>query len=116
MDECPGCGRAKDAQYGQCLDCYGSPPRQQVRAKANTNRWYKREYSPAWDAGDAAATQFFVYLLKLDGGTFYAGQTRELRERLSEHRDGRVNPPRAAIPSWSGSACYPREKLRARPR
>ena len=28
--------------------------------------------------------------MKLDGGNFYAGQTRELRERLSEHRDGRV--------------------------
>lgn len=31
-----------------------------------------------------------MYILKLDGGEFYAGQTRELRERLTEHRDGRV--------------------------
>ena len=33
---------------------------------------------------------FFIYILKLDGGKFYAGHTRELRERLSEHRDGKT--------------------------
>ena len=48
------------------------------------------ESSPAWEAGDAEARSFHVYILKLDGGEFYAGQTRELRERLSEHRDGRT--------------------------
>ena len=102
VDECPGCGRAKDAQYGQCLDCYRSPPRQQARA-AKT-RWYKPEYSPAWDAGDAVATQFFVYVLKLDGGDFYAGQTRELRERLLEHSDGRVKSTEGRNPKlvWFG--------------
>ena len=49
---------------------------------------YDKEYSRKWKAGDAGATEFFVYILKLDGNAFYAGQTRELRERLMEHRDG----------------------------
>jgi len=31
-----------------------------------------------------------VYILKLDNGDFYVGHTRELRERLSEHRDQKV--------------------------
>ncbi|MYC97526.1 MAG: hypothetical protein F4X14_21445 [Caldilineaceae bacterium SB0661_bin_32] len=39
---------------------------------------------------DAIATEFFTYILKLEGGLFYVGQTRELRERLMEHRDGLV--------------------------
>lgn len=39
---------------------------------------------------DAVATEFFTYILKLEGGLFYVGQTRELRERLTEHRDGLV--------------------------
>lgn len=49
---------------------------------------YNKEYSKKWESGDAEATEFFVYILKLDGNIFYAGQTRELRERLMEHRDG----------------------------
>ena len=47
---------------------------------------------------DATATEFFVYILKLEGGTFYTGQTRELRERLSEHKDGRVKSTAGKTP------------------
>ena len=89
INECPGCGQAKDAEYDVCLDCYRDPVRQKVRFTAQTKqRWYKPEYSPTWEPGDAAADRFYVYILKLDGGEFYAGQTREIRERLMEHRDG----------------------------
>ena len=49
---------------------------------------YDKESSDKWASGDAEATEFFVYILKLDGNAFYAGQTRELRERVMEHRDG----------------------------
>ena len=35
-------------------------------------------------------TSFFIYILKLDDGKFYAGHTRELRERMGEHRDGKA--------------------------
>jgi predicted GIY-YIG superfamily endonuclease len=33
---------------------------------------------------------FYAYVLKLDDGSFYVGQSRELRERMVEHRDGRT--------------------------
>ena len=65
----------------------GSPkrsPRKKRRRRVST----QEEYSPKWEAGDKYATEFYVYILKLEGGEFYAGQTRELRERMMEHRDG----------------------------
>ncbi len=115
IDECPGCGLAKDVQYEVCLDCYRAGERKpkptrataktrQTKKAASTNTWYRQEYSPAWEAGDATASQFFVYILKLDGGGFYPGQTRELRERLSEHRDGRVKTTAGKHPKlqWFG--------------
>ena len=94
IDECPDCGRAKDVRYGECLKCYRgqSPSKPGTRGRGQTSEAgkYRREYSPAWEEGDAEADEFFVYILKLDGGNYYPGQTRELRERLSEHRDGKV--------------------------
>ena len=88
IDDCPSCGRAKHARYDVCLECYDrqSPPAKSQRREAQPR--YREEHSEAWAAGDADATEFYVYILKLDGGRFYAGQTRELRERLMEHRDG----------------------------
>jgi predicted GIY-YIG superfamily endonuclease len=49
------------------------------------------EHSDAWAKGDKGAERFFVYILKLEDGDFYVGQTRELRERLSEHRDQKAS-------------------------
>ena len=83
IDDCPGCGRAKDSDYDTCTDCRST-------ATTRTPKRYQREHSKAWEAGDSEATEFFVYILKLEGGSFYAGQTRELRERLMEHRDGKT--------------------------
>ena len=31
-----------------------------------------------------------LYILKLDGGKFYVGQTTELELRMAEHRDGQT--------------------------
>ena len=45
------------------------------------------EHSEVWDKADKDADTFYAYILKLNDGTFYAGHTRELRERISEHRD-----------------------------
>ncbi len=50
----------------------------------------KIEHSPDWDRGDVGVECFYAYVLKLDGGEFYAGHTRELPPRLMEHRDGKV--------------------------
>jgi predicted GIY-YIG superfamily endonuclease len=94
IDECPGCNRGKYIDYDLCLDCHRKSSTLRTRRTSNntqSHRWYKPEYSSAWDKHDAQASRFFVYILKLDGGkSFYAGQTRELRERLSEHKDGKV--------------------------
>ncbi len=46
--------------------------------------------SKAWAKKDESADAFYVYILKLDNGLYYVGQTRELRERMLEHRDGAV--------------------------
>ena len=100
LDECPGCNRAKDVQYELCLECYReqqSTRRRTVKPSPGL-RWYRPEYSKAWEMKDAEADHFFVYVLRLSDGTFYAGQTRELRERLSEHRDGRVQSTAGRAP------------------
>ena len=86
IDECPDCHRAKHNQYDVCLDCYNN----RSSGRSRRPERYSPEHSPAWAKEDANADQFFVYILRLNGGNFYAGQTRELRERLSEHKDGRV--------------------------
>lgn len=114
VDECPACNRAKDSQYDMCLDCYNSRPKQQSRngrnGRSNSNssyKWYRKEYSPAWEKRDTSASEFFVYILKLDGGRFYAGQTRELRERLSEHRDGNTKSTAGKNPKLVWFATLP---------
>ena len=77
----PGKGTPGDgATRGEQLALQPQPRR--------TERRPRREHSPRWGAGDAQANEFYVYILKLDDGGLYAGQTRELRERLMEHRDG----------------------------
>ena len=45
------------------------------------------ESDPAWAPGDEGRTEFYAYLLR-QGGELYAGHTRDLRERLWEHRSG----------------------------
>ena len=108
IDECPECGRAKYEQYDVCLECYRKPRSSRAvsssSVKAAKRIWFRPEYSEAWKKKDATAEQFFIYLLKLDGGEFYAGQTRELRERLSEHKDGRTQSTSGRNPKlvWFG--------------
>lgn len=54
--------------------------------------------SQKWEASDDEATEYYVYILKLSGGDFYVGQTRELPERMAEHRDGKVRSTAAKTP------------------
>ena len=90
IDKCSGCGKYKDAQYEFCLRCFHSKKKGSATPQRQNQSQYRKESSPAWQARDATAERFFVYILKLNDGNFYAGQTRELRERLSEHHDGLV--------------------------
>lgn len=59
---------------------------------------YQVENSPAWERADANASYFYTYILRMDGGEFYVGHTRELPERLSEHRDNKVSTTKGKAP------------------
>ena len=55
-----------------------------------TKRPYIPHLSKAWAKRDEGVKKFYVYVLKLDNGDYYIGQTRELRERMMEHKDGQI--------------------------
>ncbi|MBM2832715.1 MAG: hypothetical protein HW414_1767 [Dehalococcoidia bacterium] len=94
IDECPSCGQFKDSGYKLCPTCYyrpaTSPPRKPPSYPMPARP--KVEHSEAWLKADKGIDQFFVYILKLDGGRFYVGHTRDLRERLWEHKDKKELP------------------------
>ena len=70
---CPsdGCQRFRSLEYEYCADCARAAP----------------ESDSTWATGDEGHGTFYAYLL-LQGSQFYAGHTRDLRERLWEHRSG----------------------------
>ncbi len=86
IDECPKCRQFKDANYPLCRNC-NTAGRNQTGSSPGR---YEPESNPKWEAADDDGDVFFIYILKLDGGKFYAGHTRELRERMGEHRDGKT--------------------------
>ena len=74
----PACKRYKLAKYETCQDCRkgGESPASRQRGSSKSPRRptrYRREHSDAWAAGDAEANEFYVYILKLNDGSFYAG-------------------------------------------
>ena len=52
----------------------------------------------SWMKKDRKVHRFFVYILKLDNGKFYVGQTRKLLERMAEHREGQTISTAGANP------------------
>jgi predicted GIY-YIG superfamily endonuclease len=44
--------------------------------------------SKKWLKNDEGCTSFYVYVLKLDSGEYYVGQTRDLKVRVFEHQEG----------------------------
>jgi len=56
-----------------------------VSAKQNK---YVPHPSNSWRKKDEGIAKFYVYILKLDNGYLYVGHTRELRERILEHKEG----------------------------
>ena len=113
LNGCPGCKRLKPRTSPHCRDCAAEtsgrtqgdrtqatgalrqrliarvtgPPDEHSRIRERRGR-YEPESSYAWDRGDENATVYYTYILKMDGAEFYYGHTRDLRARLSEHRDG----------------------------
>ena len=83
-DRCsfPGCRRRLRIQRFQQLG---------VRRYCGKHAYFKLESSSNWARADDGCDRFYVYILKLDGKPrMYVGQTRDLRRRVREHRDGRT--------------------------
>ena len=103
ITKCSRCSNFKPARYPLCGSCFvgNSNPagtQQTGPAVKETNGKYALEDAPNWKSGDATATEFYVYILRLRGGQFYIGQTRELLERLSEHLDGKEQSTKGRNP------------------
>ena len=84
INQCPSqsCGRYKDAEYEVCLICRRQTTNQPDPSPSNEPKRDDRVFQP-----DDEADEFFVYVLTLDGGEYYVGQTGEIHERLHEHRN-----------------------------
>ena len=82
INKCPSCGIYKAIRFDVCYNCYRQPTAAQASARPDAARRGDQEL-PA----DQKANEFFVYILNLDGGEYYVGHTRELHERLLEHRN-----------------------------
>jgi predicted GIY-YIG superfamily endonuclease len=54
--------------------------------------------SKAWLKNDEGINKFYTYILKLNDGQFYVGHSRELRARLSEHKDNMVTSTKGKEP------------------
>ena len=101
IDECPKCRAFKDVDYTLCRPCEnGAPGRSDTRT-------YTPEWDRRWDAADKEGDWFHVYILKLADGRFYAGHTRNLRARMSEHRDGQTKATRGKRPKLQWFEGFP---------
>ena len=103
ISKCSRCTTFKPARLPLCNNCFVAGPqrgttKQQPSSTKSASNSYQLETSPAWERADSNASYFCTYILRLDNGEFYVGQTRELPERLSEHRDGKVNTTRGKAP------------------
>ena len=96
IDECPGCKGYKPSEYEMCLACVrrGEASTRTATSKEakppQKQRRYRKEHKPEWEKNDSVANRFYVYILQLDDGSFYAGHSRDLRARMWEHKDGQT--------------------------
>ena len=70
--KCPLCGGLNNTEFSVCYTCSRFVP----------------EHSSSWEKDDAEATTFYVYILELNDGGLYVGQTRDLKRRVCEHKNG----------------------------
>ena len=98
IDECDGCGQYKMSEYELCLTCKRELSRSKRKASRTKTKSKVAESKPEYvvDAPDprprkdAETDVFYVYLLSLNDGKFYAGQTNNLKARLVEHNRGKT--------------------------
>ena len=72
--------------------------KQHTKYKYFTKKQYTPKPSKAWMKNDEGASKFYAYILKLNHGQFYVGQSRELRPRISEHKDNKVTSTKGKEP------------------
>jgi len=70
IDKCKECGNYKLKEYKVCVVC-----------KFKKGSSHKKEKQVTLD-------KHFVYMLKLNNGKYYIGESSDIRSRLVEHRDG----------------------------
>jgi len=79
---CPECKQYyKKSSYNICLDCYNKKRGKLAKSQQQDEKF-------GWESHAVGVAEFYVYILKLNQGKFYVGQTRALRARMMEHRDG----------------------------
>ena len=106
IDRCGGCGQYKLSQYEFCLDCKREQSRSKKKASGTKSKSKVAESKPEYvvDAPDprprrdAETDVFYVYLLHLKGGKYYAGQTNDLGTRYMEHVTGKSKSTRGKNP------------------
>ncbi|MDA1258216.1 MAG: GIY-YIG nuclease family protein, partial [Chloroflexi bacterium] len=114
LEECPNCDNLMSAEYELCRPCEveGRPRISESRTT------YEVESSPAWEAGDEGVDEFYAYILKIDPAAkdskvFYAGHTRDLRVRMTEHRDGAAKTTRGRNPRLIWFSEFPTREIAA---
>ena len=106
IDECDGCGQYKLSEYEFCLTCKRELSRSKRKASRTKTKSKVAESKPEYivDAPDprprkdAETDVFYVYLLHLKGGKYYAGQTNDLGTRNLEHLFGKTTSTRGKEP------------------
>ena len=105
VDKCD-CGQYKLSEYELCLAC----KRQQSRSKKKSTRTKTKskvgESKPKYVVGaldprprkDDDTNYFYVYLLYLNDGNYYAGHTNDLGARYIEHTTGQSKSTRGKNP------------------
>jgi putative endonuclease len=83
LRNCNSCQSYIDDAYDVCLDCKKKPKKPIYKSPKK----YQKETNPAWDKADKEIKTFFVYILRLNDGSYYAGQTNNLRRRMYQHKE-----------------------------
>ena len=74
INRCRSCTNYKAIRFSQCYHCHQPSEIQEGNI-------------PAAEIEDNhSTTEFFVYVLTMDGGAYYVGNTNDLHARLQEHR------------------------------
>lgn len=105
IDRCPECMKYKEIRYEVCGKCHPSAASASTSSRANIPSRDDRKFPT-----DSDADEFFVYVLTLDGGEYYVGQTREIHERLHEHRNDMSQSTKGRNPKLAWFTTVPTRK------